>query len=170
MWGCILAQVTLLYDLLIFHVYWVQCCTFLCSRKTFSKSGRKKEQGQWYKWWGKGDHRSNWNLGWKLIVVIQQHQVTPRLLSIPTTLRKQLFSSQQRSHQRVSRASLVIRVHVKLCWSLSLLVHFFWKEGQRRRKGKKEKRKRDTSQVLFLGRPYLLRTCQALGYCQLFSL
>ena len=27
-----------------FHVYWVQCCTFFseCSRKTFSKSGRKK--------------------------------------------------------------------------------------------------------------------------------
>ena len=64
-------------------------------RKTFSISGRKEEQGQWYKWWYKGDYWSDGNLGWKLIVVFQQHQVTTRLLSIPTTLRKKLFSSQQ---------------------------------------------------------------------------
>ena len=44
----------------------------------------------------KGDHRSNGNLGWRLIVVIQQDQVTRRLLFTPTTLRKQLFSCQQR--------------------------------------------------------------------------
>ena len=129
----------MIYD--FFPGYWVQCCTFF-SKENIQYIWQKKRTRTMIQMVIKRWLLIRWKPGVEADCCISatssQHQ-TPlhtknpaqKIIFIPANIRYW-------SHQTVSRASLVIRVHVKLCWSLSLLVHFFWKEGQRRRKGKKK--------------------------------